>query len=348
MKFFRNAIKPEFIASQLKGDLILNFETELNNVAELSEANNHSTCFYQNEKYFDDFINSNAGLIFVPKEIDTKNLTDKNLLKIDKPYFNFMLFVRKWMEMDKKSENGFIHETAVVSKHSEIADSAKIMQNVVIKDNAKIGANTIIEANTVIMENSVIGENCHLYPNSTIYPDSEIGNNVIIHSGAVIGSDGFGYLVNNNKQEKIPQVGNVVIHNNVEIGANTTIDRATIGKTIIGNGTKIDNLVQIGHNCKVGKDSVICAQVGLAGSTQIGNMVYLAGQVGAAGHLKVGDKAMIGAQSGIAGNVPQNGKFFGTPAIEARTKKRIIASEKRIPEMIKFYRKLKKRSEKKE
>jgi len=176
----------------------------------------------------------------------------------------------------------------------------------------------------------------------TIYEDCKIGNNVIIHAGAVIGSDGFGYLLHEGKQEKIPQVGNVVLEDEVEIGANTTIDRATLGSTIIGKGTKIDNLVQIGHNCTIGKHNILCAQVGLAGSTEIGNYVYLAGQVGVAGHLIINDKAMIGAQSGVASDIPESAKYFGSPAVDAGLKKRMLASEKRLPELVRFMNEVKK------
>jgi UDP-3-O-[3-hydroxymyristoyl] glucosamine N-acyltransferase len=166
-----------------------------------------------------------------------------------------------------------------------------------------------------------------------------IGRKCIIHSGVVIGADGFGFLLMDGIQVKIPQVGNVVIHDDVEIGANSCIDRATLGSTVIGKGTKIDNLVQIGHNCVVGEHSILCAQVGLAGSTIVGDYVYLAGQVGAAGHITIGSRAMVGAQSGIAASIPAGAKYFGTPAIDANTMKRSIVAQKHLPEMYRSWQK---------
>jgi len=206
---------------------------------------------------------------------------------------------------------------------------------VVIEDFVKIGRNTIIEANSVIQQNVQIGSNCHIYPNVTIYEDYIIKNKVILHAGCVIGADGFGYIFYEGKHNKIPQVGNVIIEDEVEIGANSAIDRATIGSTIVGKGTKIDNLVQVGHNCTIGENSILCAQVGLAGSTEIGNIVYLAGQVGVAGHLKIDDGAMVGAQSGVAKYIPKKAKYFGTPAIDAGLQKRMFISLKKLPEIIK-------------
>ncbi|MDZ4122092.1 MAG: UDP-3-O-(3-hydroxymyristoyl)glucosamine N-acyltransferase [Candidatus Cloacimonadaceae bacterium] len=165
-----------------------------------------------------------------------------------------------------------------------------------------------------------------------------------MHSGVVIGSDGFGYILMQGRQQKIPQIGNVVIHNDVEIGAGTTIDRATFGSTVIGEGTKIDNMVQIGHNCTIGKHSIICAQVGLAGSTNVGDYVYLAGQVGVAGHLTIHDRAMVGAQSGVANDIEAGAKYFGYPARNADLTKRIMAVERYLPDMYRAYKNLTKQT----
>jgi len=215
----------------------------------------------------------------------------------------------------------------------------------VIGENTIIGDGTKIDSNTVLAVNVQVGKNCHFFPNITIYEDCIIRNNVIIHSGCVIGADGFGYLLHEGIQNKIPQVGNVIIEDDVEIGANSSVDRATISSTIIGKGTKIDNLVQVGHNCIIGENSILCAQVGLAGSTVIGDVVFLAGQVGVAGHLKIEDGVMVGAQSGVSHTIPAGTKVFGTPAIDAGLKKRILASEKKLPEVVRHYKKLVKKKD---
>jgi len=238
-----------------------------------------------------------------------------------------------------------VHPSAIIAPDALIQKNVSIGENVVIGSRTRIGIGSVIEANAVIGANVVIGEDCFVRPNSTIYPYTEIGNRVIIHSGAVLGSDGFGYNFDGKAHLKIHHVGKVVVGDDVEIGANSCIDRATIGQTRIGKGTKIDNLVQVGHNCTIGNHAILCSQVGLAGNTEVGNYVYLAGQVGAAGHLKIHDGAMVGAQSGISRDIPPNGKFFGTPAIDAQLQKRIIVAIKKLPELLSWFNKFKKNSE---
>jgi UDP-3-O-[3-hydroxymyristoyl] glucosamine N-acyltransferase len=338
MKVFDTPLYPEAIASKIQGKSVLKNNCILNNVAELTEANLASVCFYENPKYLEDVKNCQAGLIFVPPDFDHSLKTDSNLIFVEKPYLTFMLLVRFWLELDKPEPRKTIAKSAIISETATIGEQVQIQDNCVLQDNVSVGNNTIIEANCVLQKNVKLGKNCHLFPNVVIYENCIIGDNVIIHSGVVIGADGFGYLLHEGVQQKIPQVGNVVIEDNVEIGANAAIDRATIGSTIIGQGTKIDNLVQVGHNCEIGENSILCAQVGLAGSTEIGNLVYLAGQVGVAGHLKIEDGAMVGAQSGVSHSISAGAKVLGTPAIDAGLRKRIMASEKKIPEILKSYK----------
>lgn len=348
MKLFKTSLTSKQVAAKFKGILSEHHKNLLSNVSELNEAEENSVCFYENPKYLADLKSSKAGLIFVPADFDPTLKPDTNLLLIEKPYINFLKLVREWLEMNKPEIAENISHTASISGTAKIGKDVILGANVVIRENVVIDNNTLIESNCVIRENVRIGSNCHIYPNTTIYEDSIIKNNVIIHAGCVIGADGFGYIFDNGIHHKVPQVGNVIIEDNVEIGANSTIDRATLGATVIGKGTKIDNLVQVGHNCKIGENSIICAQVGLAGSTEIGNTVFLAGQVGVAGHLKIGDGAMIGAQSGISGDVPENAKYLGYPAIDADLQKRIFAVQRRLPEVVKFYRKEMKKARKKE
>lgn len=339
MKEFSTVLSPTLINSRLKCKSRFLKEIELKNVAEISEADQNSVCFYENSKYLDQLQSCQAGLILVPEDLDPQIKPDTNLIFVKKPYFIFMLLVKQWLEMDSVKKPGLVSDRSVISPSAQMGKNISIGNFTVIGKDSVIGENTVIGDNSVISRNVSIGKNCRIFPNVTVYEDCVIGNGVIIHSGTVIGSDGFGYILHEGKQEKIPQVGNVIIHDNVEIGSNTSIDRATIGSTVIGNGTKIDNLVQIGHNCTIGENSILCAQVGLAGSTVVGDHVYLAGQVGVAGHLKINNGAMIGAQSGVSGSVPENAIYFGSPAIDAKLKKRIIASEKRIPEVVKFVKK---------
>jgi len=346
MKKFNFPLSPKKIASRLDCATEFINKVKLDNVAELIEANEHSICFFENIKFMDALKETKAGLIFVPKDFDKKLKQNTNLLLIDQPYVHYMMLVRTWLELDKPKIKRGIESSANISKSATLGKNISIGHNCVIDENVQIGEKTTLESNCVIQENVSIGKNCHIYPNTTIYQDCVIKNNVIIHSGCVIGADGFGYLFHEGIHNKIPQVGNVIIEDDVEIGANSAVDRATLGSTTIGKGTKIDNLVQVGHNCIIDENSVLCAQTGLAGSTIIGKTVYLAGQVGVAGHLKIDDGAMIGAQSGVTGNVPKGAKLFGSPAIEAGLQKRIMVSEKYLPEITKEFKKRQKNKDK--
>ncbi len=347
MKKFNFPLTPKKIASKL--DCITDFTNKvtLDNVAELHEANQHSVCFFENPKFLDVLKETKAGMIFVPKNFDKSLKPNTNLLLIDKPYIHFMVLVRTWLKLDLPKMKRGIGDSANIAKSASLGKKIIIGSNCDIGENVNIGNDTIIESNCVIKDNVQIGKNCHIHPNTTIYEDCVLKNNIIIHAGCVIGADGFGYLFHNGIHNKIPQVGNVIIEDDVEIGANSAVDRATLGSTIIGKGTKIDNLVQVGHNCKIDENSILCAQAGLAGSTIIGKTVYLAGQVGVAGHLKIDDGAMIGAQSGVTNDVPKGAKLFGSPAIEAKLQKRIMVSEKYLPEIVKEYRKRQKAKDKK-
>ena len=347
MKKFNFPLTPKKIASKFDCITDFTYKVKLNNVAELHEANENSVCFFENPKFLDALRVTEAGLIFVPKEFDKTLKPNTNLLFIDKPYIHFMMLVQTWLKLDLPKIKRSIDDTANIAKSASLGKNIIIGSNCMIGDNVTIGDNTIIESNCVIKDDVQIGNNCHIHANTTIYEDCILKNNVILHSGCVIGADGFGYLFHNGIHNKVPQVGNVIIEDDVEIGANSAVDRATLGSTIIGKGTKIDNLVQVGHNCQIDENSILCAQTGLAGSTIIGKTVYIAGQVGVAGHLKIDDGAMIGAQSGVTNNVPKGARLFGSPAIEAKLQKRIMVSEKYLPEVVKDYRKRQKAKDKK-
>ncbi|NLK50499.1 MAG: UDP-3-O-(3-hydroxymyristoyl)glucosamine N-acyltransferase [Candidatus Cloacimonetes bacterium] len=300
-----------------------------------NDATASTVIFLEQERLFEEVQSSSAGLIITTQDF-AQRLPGRNLLICDKPYFTMMALISHWLAMAPDTPAG-IHPTAVIAPDADVSSKACIAAGVTIGPHSVIGDGCHLMSGVQIGENVRIGAGTVMHPHAVVYDDCVIGKEVIIHSCAVIGADGFGFALIGDVQQKIPQIGNVEIHDFVEIGANTCVDRATLGSTVIGEGSKLDNLVQIGHNCVIGKHCIICAQVGLAGSTTLGDYVYLAGQVGAAGHLKIGDRAMVGAQSGITNDIPEDSQFLGTPAMEAGLMKRIMASQKRLPDIYRFY-----------
>jgi UDP-3-O-[3-hydroxymyristoyl] glucosamine N-acyltransferase len=227
-----------------------------------------------------------------------------------------------------------IHPSAIVAATAQIDQSAHIGPCCVIGENVKIGPHAVLRGGNHIGDNSTIGAETHLFPNVVLYGQTQIGQRVRIHAGAVIGSDGFGYVFDAGIHRKVPQVGQVIIQDDVEIGANVTIDRGALGPTTIGKGTKIDNLVQIAHNVTIGEHCLIVAQVGVAGSTKIGRETTLAGQAGVAGHLKIGNKVIVAAQSGVMHDIPDGEKWLGAPAQPDRQAKRQLIALQQLPELI--------------
>jgi UDP-3-O-[3-hydroxymyristoyl] glucosamine N-acyltransferase len=233
-----------------------------------------------------------------------------------------------------------VHATAVVAASAQVDPSAHIGPHCVIGGKVKIGPRVILRGGNHVGDGSVIAADSQLFPNVTLYNQTQIGQRVRIHAGAVIGADGFGYVFDAGIHRKVQQVGQVIIHDDVEIGANVTIDRGALGPTVIGKGTKIDNLVQIAHNVIIGENCLVIAQVGIAGSTRLGNYVTLAGQAGITGHLKIGDQAIVAAQSGVMNDVPEKGKWLGSPAQPDRQAKRQMIAVQQLPELIRRVREL--------
>jgi UDP-3-O-[3-hydroxymyristoyl] glucosamine N-acyltransferase len=227
-----------------------------------------------------------------------------------------------------------VHPSVVLDPSAQIDPTAHIGPHCVIGEKVKIGPGVVLQGNNHIGRHSVIGAQSRLFPNVVIYDQTQIGQRVRIHAGAVIGADGFGYVFDAGVHRKVPQVGHVILQDDVEIGANVTIDRGALGPTTIGKGTKIDNLVQIAHNVSVGEHCLVVAQVGVAGSTKIGHYTTLAGQVGIAGHLKIGNKVTIAAQSGVMHDVPDGGKWLGAPAQPDRQAKRQMIALQHLPELM--------------
>jgi UDP-3-O-[3-hydroxymyristoyl] glucosamine N-acyltransferase len=264
-------------------------------------------------------------------------------VRVDDPALAFTIVLRYFAEDMKPLCARAIHPTAVVDDSVRLGTDVAIGANVVVEDGVEIGDRSTILPGTVILRDSVLGSDCFIYANVTIRESVRLGDRVIVHPGAVLGSDGFGYVQNGAILHKVPHIGTVEIGDDVEIGANACIDRATTGVTQIGRGTKIDNLVQIAHNVKVGESSVLCAQVGVSGSTEIGSGVTLAGQVGLVGHIRIGDQAVVGAQSGVSKSVPAGRMVSGYPARKHSDELRRQAALSRLPGLMETVRELRRR-----
>lgn len=236
-----------------------------------------------------------------------------------------------------------VHPTAVIAASAKIDSSAHVGPHCVIGERVNIGARAILQAGSVVDDDCALAEEVNLFPNVTLYPRTQIGKRVRIHANSVIGSDGFGYVQDGPVHRKIPQIGNVVIGDDVEIGAGVTIDRGALGSTVVGRGTKIDNLVQIAHNVQVGEGCLLVAQVGIAGSSKLGNYVVLAGQVGVAGHLKIGNQVIVGAKSGVMHDIPDGEKWMWIPAQPDRDIKRQVLALQRLPELLRRVAELEKK-----
>lgn len=329
------------LAQWVDGTVIGDGEIEISGVAAVEEARAGEITFIANPKYLPKLSQTNASAIIVSKEVTQ---ADKPLLCVTNPYLAFgkilTLFSQKPYQPKGIDSNAWISPTARLGK------DLTLYPFVYIGDRCSIGDRVTLYPGVSVGGDSSIGEDSILHPNVSIYSGTIIGRRVILHSGVVVGSDGFGYVKEGKKNVKIPQVGTVEIEDDVEIGANTTIDRATLGKTIIRRGVKIDNLVQVAHNVTIGEDSIIVAQVGISGSTKIGNNVTLAGQVGVVGHIEIGDNVMVGAQAGVTHDLPADQGYVGSPALPHREFLRAITVFPKLPEMRKILIEIEKRLKK--
>lgn len=300
----------------------------------IEDAQAGSLTFLGNAKYTDHVYKTLATAIIVDANFKALKPLNASLIRVANVYTSLAILMEKF--------NSSITLRSGISSLSSVSDDALIGENtfiddfVIIKPNVRIGSNTKIYGQVFIGDNVILGNDVTIYPGVKIYHNCEIGNHCVLHANVVIGSDGFGFARNeNNNYKKIPQTGNVVIEDNVEIGSNTVIDRATIGSTVIKEGAKLDNLIQIGHNVVIGKHTVIAAQTGVAGSTQVGDTCLIGGQVGIAGHIHITDGTMIGAQSGISASVKdKNVKLWGTPALDFQSYLKSYAYFKKLPEIV--------------
>lgn len=297
--------------------------------------------FLANAKYFPQLKTTKAGAVIVSKKTETP----ASQLIIDDPYYAFRQIV-VLMYGQRQHKKTSISDKASIAKNAKLGDNCNIYDFVTICDDVKVGSRCVMYPGVFVGPDTEIGDDCILYPNVVIYDNCKIGSRVTIQANATIGEDGFGFATHNGEHHKIPHIGTTIIEDDVDIGSGCAIERGTIDETVIGRGTKLGDLVGIGHGTKVGPYCLLVVQVGIAGSTTLGHHCIVGGQVGITGHIKVGDGVMIGAMSGVANNVPAGKIILGTPAIDANKTKRIYATMQNLPQMRKDIRKIKKKLEK--
>jgi len=328
------------LAEWVGGKVIGDGEVEIVGVASIDEAKAGQITFVAHPKYLQKMSLTEASAIIVSPEVTQ---AEKPLLCVINPQLAFAKVVSLFCSSPYEPKG--IDPHAWISPTAQLGRDLTIYPFVYVGDRCQIGDRVTLYPGVSIGEDCSIGEQSVIYPNVSIYSRTVIGKRVILHSGVVVGSDGFGYVKDGRKNVKIPQVGSVEIEDDVEIGANTTIDRAALGKTMIRRGVKIDNLVQVAHNVVIGEDSIIVAQVGISGSTKIGSNVILAGQVGVVDHVEIGDNVMVGAQSGVPYDLAPNQGYTGSPALPHREFLRVVSLFPKLPELRKTLLHIEKRIE---
>lgn len=346
------------IAKHIGGAVIGDPHLVITGVKSLQEAGPGDLVFLDQARYFKDLQGSKASAVILPESLEPP--AGMTGIKVSQPAVG----VARALELLFPTERTFIGVSpqALIGKNVDVAEGVGIGPGAYVGDDVKVGSGTVIHPCATIGRGTTLGESCIIYSGVHIYHQVTIGNRVIIHSGAVIGADGFGFVQEKLageearpeespnqppreplRHKKVPQIGRVVIEDDVEIGANTTIDRAALDVTLVGRGTKIDNLVMIGHNCRIGRHSILVSQVGISGSTEIGDYVTIAGQAGLAGHIKVGSRAIVGAQAGVTKDVESGHIVLGAPAIDARQARKAYSLIESLPEFKKALADLEKR-----
>ena len=320
------------IAQLTNGTVEGNGDVMVSTIAKIEEGQPGAISFLANPKYTHYIYETQSSIVLVKDDFVPEKPISATLIKVTDPYATVAQLLQMVAQMTEPQYSG-IEQPSYIAEGVELPDDVYVGAFAYIGRGAKIGRGVKIFPQAYIGDNVVIGDNSIIKPGVKIYHNCRIGKRCIIHGGAVIGADGFGFAPVNDKYNKIPQIGNVELDDDVEIGANTCIDRATMGSTRIGKGVKLDNLIQVAHNVEIGENTVMAAQVGIAGSTKIGARCMVAGQVGFAGHITVGDDNQIGAQSGIPNSVGSGLRLMGYPAIEARDFARNIVYIKNIPKM---------------
>lgn len=322
-------LRADEIARHLEGEVIGDPELLLQGFAPADKSRPGDLTFAENATYFARANQSSASAIVVDHDYGP---SAKTLIRVSSARVAFARILPLFHPEPAYPPG--IHPSCVIAPTAIIDSSASIGPHCVVADEVQIGPGCVLHGGNHVGPGCVLGADCQLFPRVVLYSRTQIGDRVRIHAGTVVGSDGFGYVLDQGHHRKVPQVGQVVVQDDVEIGANVTIDRGALGSTIIGRGTKIDNLVQIAHNVTVGEHCLIIAQVGIAGSTKLGNYVTLGGQVGLAGHLKIGHRAVVAAQSGVMHDIPDGEKWFGYPAQPDRKTKRQVLAIQQLPELL--------------
>lgn len=338
------------LAQLVGGTVVGDGSRTITGVAQLNEAAAGDLSFLHNPKYVEQLSTTRAGCVIVtpgttksiPRDDTVGPITTIEAADVYYAYQQASVKLNGFRKHSGFSNQPNVHASAKIGANANIHPSAYIGENVVI------GNNVTIYPHVTIMANVQIGNDVILYPSVTIYDECVVGNRVIIHAGTVVGSDGYGYAQNKGVHHKIPQIGHVEIQDDVEIGGNTVIERAALSKTIIGRGTKIGNMVVVGHNCHIGNGNLLVSQVGIAGSTTTGNYVVMAGQVGVAGHLKISDMVRIGAQSGVMADITEKGDYVGTPAMPEQHARRVYLAFTQLNELSKRVRELERAAKKAE
>ena len=326
------------IARQLDGEISGEGSLLLTGFAPADTARTGDLTFAENEDYFARAERSAASAILVSNRFTSSS---KVLIRVANARVAFAKVLPLFFPEPKFAAG--VHPTAQLAATAQVHPTAHIGPLCVVGERAKVGPRAVLEGGDHVGADCDLAADVHLSPNVVLYPRTQLGQRVRIHAGTVIGSDGFGYVFDQGRHLKVPQIGNVIIQDDVEIGANVAIDRATLGATVIGQGTKIDNLVQVGHNVELGPHCLLCGQAGIAGSTKVGSYVTLAGQAGVAGHLNLGNQVTIGAQAGVMHSIPDGEKWLGTPAQPDRRMKRVFIALQRLPELLHRVHELEKR-----
>ncbi|MCX7857437.1 MAG: UDP-3-O-(3-hydroxymyristoyl)glucosamine N-acyltransferase [Deltaproteobacteria bacterium] len=327
------------ISEIIGGTVFGNGEVDIEGVSSIKDAKEGDITFCFRKAYLDAAKQSKATALVIGKDIPIDQLDVENLIVVDDPYEAYLKTINLFVKEEK--EEPFISPLAYISEGVTLGENVRIYPFVYIGKGSKIYNGVTLYPFVYIGRNVTIGEESKIYPNVTLYDGVRLGKRVVIHAGSVIGSDGFGYTWDGKRHIKIPQLGSVEIEDDVEIGANVTIDRATLGKTVIGRGTKIDNLVQIGHNVVIGEDCIIVAQVGIGGSAQIGKRVIIAGQVGIRDHVRIEDDVKIGGQSGIVKDIEKGSEVIGTPHMDRREWARLQVYLKQLPNLFSTVKEIK-------
>lgn len=331
----------EMIAGFLGGEVVGDPAAKVNTIAKIEEGKPGALSFLSNPKYEHFIYDSDSTIVIVNKSFEPKQAVKATMIKVDDAYACFAKLLELY-EASKPKKTG-ISEKASISESATLGENCYVGDFAVIGDGVKIGDNCQIYPQVYVGDRVKTGDNVTLFPGAKIYGDCVLGNNVTVNSNSTIGADGFGWAPNpDGTYSKIPQLGNVILEDNVDIGANTCVDRATMGSTVIKKGVKLDNLIQVGHNCVIGHDTVCAAQAGIAGSSKVGSNCMIGGQVGITGHITIGDRVKIGSKSGVSKNVPDNDFLMGYPSQQIMKFNRSNAVYRQLPELSADVHKLKK------